>query len=96
MVEVLRAAADWVRYDRTRWPRADDGWIADMANRVTILLRLTLEEARAYWKVADEILGRAEPYKEVLEQEGEDLIDAAEQAHDRLREQIEEVEGSEE
>ena len=64
-----------------------------MAKNVTLLLRLSLEEARAYWGIADEILGRAKPYKEALAEEGEETIDAAERAHDRLRQELERLEG---
>ncbi len=64
-----------------------------MAGQVTIMLRLSLEEARAYWTIADEILGRGEAYKQAIEREGEQTINAAERAHDRLREEIEPFEG---
>ena len=59
----------------------------------TILLRLSVEEARAYWGIAGRVLGEADAYRQVLKEEGEETIDAAERAHDRLRRQLEQLEG---
>ena len=64
-----------------------------MAGQVTIMLRLSLEEARAYWRIAGRVLGEAEAYRAALADENEQTIDAAERAHDRLREDIEPFEG---
>ncbi len=60
----------------------------------TILLRLSVEEARAYWRIAGRVLGEADAYRKALDDESEETIDAAERAHDRLYEQLEQVEGT--
>lgn len=59
----------------------------------TILLRLSMEEARAYWGIAGRVLGDADAYRHVLKEEGEETIDAAERVHDRLRRQLQLLEG---
>ncbi len=59
---------------------------------VTVLLRLSLEEARAYWRIAGRVLGEGEAYRKALDEESQETIDAAERAHDRLREHLEHLE----
>ncbi|MFQ5515820.1 MAG: hypothetical protein ACE5FG_15540 [Myxococcota bacterium] len=57
-----------------------------------ILLRLTLEEARAYWRTAGRVLDYAEPLRKARDEAPEE-VDAAERAHDKLREALEPFEG---
>ena len=54
-----------------------------------ITLILSLEEARAYHRIAGRTLDFRTRLREALEQEGEDTIDAADAAHDKLREALE-------
>jgi hypothetical protein len=55
---------------------------------VTIMLRLTLDEARAYWGTAAQVLGDTAQLVQ-SRREDPDRVQAAERAHDKLRRALE-------
>ena len=64
-------------------------------SKIMVVLRLTLKEARAYWRTAGRTLDYANPLKNARE-ENSDEVDAAESAHDKLREALEPFDGQDE
>ena len=63
-------------------------------SRIMVVLRLTLKEARAYWRTAGRTLDFAGPLKKAREEDS-DEVDAAESAHDKLHATLEPFEGEE-
>ena len=57
-------------------------------SRIIVVLRLTLKEARAYWRTAGRILDFAEPLRKAIEEDPDEVTEA-EKAHDKLREALE-------
>jgi hypothetical protein len=55
---------------------------------VTIMLRLTLDEARAYWGTAARVLDDSAQLRQAR-REDPDRVEAAERAHDKLRKALE-------
>ncbi len=53
-------------------------------DNVTIMLRLTLDEARAYWGTAARALGDTEQLRRARREDPDQVV-AAERAHDKLR-----------
>ena len=64
-------------------------------SKIVVLLRLTLKEARAYWRTAGRTLDYAESLKKATV-ENPDEVAAALSAHDKIREALEPFDGQEE